>query len=131
METVQKEKYFPLSGIDLRFPSLVICSPVAVLTQPIFSLSLSLSLSLSMALQPFGPWPIFQFLNPVHSRTIWKGEQLVTRPLPIHRTQNKRTQTSMPRMGFEPKIPVCELAKSVHALDRVATVIGSESIQFI
>jgi hypothetical protein len=26
------------------------------------------SLSLSMALQPFGPWPLFQFHNPIHSR---------------------------------------------------------------
>jgi hypothetical protein len=26
------------------------------------------SIPLSMALQPFGPWPLFQFLNPVHSR---------------------------------------------------------------
>jgi hypothetical protein len=26
------------------------------------------SLSLSMALQPFGIWPIFQFLNPIYSR---------------------------------------------------------------
>jgi hypothetical protein len=24
--------------------------------------------SLSMALQPFGPWLLFQFLNPTHSR---------------------------------------------------------------
>jgi hypothetical protein len=30
----------------------------------------------------------------------------------------------MPRMGFEPTIPVFERAKSVHALDREATVIG-------
>jgi hypothetical protein len=30
----------------------------------------------------------------------------------------------MPGVGFEPTIPVFELAKTVHALDRVATVIG-------
>jgi hypothetical protein len=30
--------------------------------------SLSLSLSLSMTLQPFVPWPLFQFLNPIHSQ---------------------------------------------------------------
>jgi hypothetical protein len=30
----------------------------------------------------------------------------------------------MPRVGFEPTIPVLELAKIVHALDRAATVIG-------
>jgi hypothetical protein len=39
-------------------------------------------------------------------------------------TQNKRTQTSMPRVGFETTTPVSERAKKVHALDRAVTVIG-------
>jgi hypothetical protein len=39
-------------------------------------------------------------------------------------TQNKRTQTSMPQVGLEPTIPVLERAKTVHALDRAAAVIG-------
>jgi hypothetical protein len=30
----------------------------------------------------------------------------------------------MPRVGFESKIPVFERAKTVHALDRAAIVIG-------
>jgi hypothetical protein len=30
----------------------------------------------------------------------------------------------MPRVGFEPTIPVFERAKTVHALDRATTVIG-------
>jgi hypothetical protein len=30
----------------------------------------------------------------------------------------------MPRVGFEPTIPVFERAKTVHALDRAAAVIG-------
>jgi hypothetical protein len=30
----------------------------------------------------------------------------------------------MPRMGFEPTIPVFEREKTVHALDRAAIVIG-------
>jgi hypothetical protein len=30
----------------------------------------------------------------------------------------------MPRMGFEPTISVFELAKTIHALDRAATVSG-------
>jgi hypothetical protein len=38
--------------------------------------------------------------------------------------QNKRTQVFMPRVEFEPTIPVFERAKTVHALDRAATVIG-------
>jgi hypothetical protein len=39
-------------------------------------------------------------------------------------TQNKRTQTYTPRVGFEPKILVFERAKAFHALDSAATVIG-------
>jgi hypothetical protein len=31
----------------------------------------------------------------------------------------------MPWMGFEPTIPASERAKAVHALDRAATVTGS------
>jgi hypothetical protein len=60
-------------------------------------------------------------------RTPWTGDQPVARPLPTHRTaqaQNKRTQTSMPRVEFEPTIPVFERTKTVHASDRAATVTG-------
>jgi hypothetical protein len=39
-------------------------------------------------------------------------------------TQNKRTQTYMPEVGFEPKVLVFERAKPVHALDHAATVIS-------
>jgi hypothetical protein len=38
--------------------------------------------------------------------------------------EHKRTQISMPRVGFEPTIPVFERANTIHALDRAATVIG-------
>jgi hypothetical protein len=34
----------------------------------------------------------------------------------------------MPRVGFEPTIPVFERAKTVHALDRADTVIGKTDI---
>jgi hypothetical protein len=34
----------------------------------------------------------------------------------------------MPYVGFEPTIPAVELAKTVHALDRSATVTGSQHI---
>jgi hypothetical protein len=34
----------------------------------------------------------------------------------------------MPRVGFEPAIPVFELAKTVHALDRAATLIGCYAV---
>jgi hypothetical protein len=60
-------------------------------------------------------------------RTPGMGDQPAARPLPTHRTtqtHNISTQTSMPWVGFEPTIPVFERAKTVHALDRAATVIG-------
>jgi hypothetical protein len=70
----------------------------------------------------------FSFLNfYTVGRAQWTGDQPVARPLPAHRTpqtQNKRTPTSMPRVGFEPAIPLFERAEAVHALDRAATVIG-------
>jgi hypothetical protein len=52
------------------------------------------------------------------------GDQSVARQLPTRR-QNKRRQTFMSRVGFEPTIPVLEWAKTVHALDSAATVIGN------
>jgi hypothetical protein len=51
------------------------------------------------------------------SRTPWKGDQPVARPLPTHRTaqtRNKRTQTSMPPVGLEPTILVFEQARRGH-----------------
>jgi hypothetical protein len=84
----------------------------------------------SLALQRFvGPWPLLQFRNLFYTvgMTPWTGDQPIARPLPTHRTtqsQNKRTQTSMHCMEFEPKIRASERAKIVHALDRASTVIG-------
>jgi hypothetical protein len=92
-------------------------------------LPIYLSIYLPMALQPFvGPWPLIQFLNLYTvGRTPITRNQPVIRPLRKHRTtqkQNKRTQTSMPRVEFEPTIPAFEGARTVHALDRTVTVIG-------
>jgi hypothetical protein len=41
-----------------------------------------------------------------------------------HRINTYRYQTSMPCVGFEPMIPVSKRTKTVHALDRSATVTG-------
>jgi hypothetical protein len=83
---------------------------------------------------PYGPWPFLQFPNVyTDGRTPLTSDQPVARPLPTHRTtqtQNKRTQTSIPSVGFEPTIPAFERRKTVHALDRVATVI-SELYKYI
>jgi hypothetical protein len=49
------------------------------------------------------------------SRTPWTSDQSVAKLLPAYRTeqtQDKRTQTSMPQVGFEPTIPVFERAKN-------------------
>jgi hypothetical protein len=43
-----------------------------------------------------------------------------------HRTNPYTHQTFMPWVGFEPTIPESERARTVHALDRVATVIGKQ-----
>jgi hypothetical protein len=70
----------------------------------------------------------FRFLIPFTiGRNPWTGDQPVAGPLPTHsttQTQNKRTQTSITRVGFEATIPLLERMKTVHALDRAATVIG-------
>jgi hypothetical protein len=73
-------------------------------------------------------WSLFSFLIYTQSvGLLGRGISPSQRPLRTHRTtqlQNNRTQTSMPLMGFEPTIPVFERAKTVHTLDRTATVIG-------
>jgi hypothetical protein len=90
---------------------------------------LSICLSIYLWLySPCGPWPLLQFLNLYTvGRTPWTGDRPVARPLPTHRatqTHNKHTQTSMSRVGFEPTIPVFERAKTLHALDSAAAMIG-------
>jgi hypothetical protein len=48
----------------------------------------------------------------------------------LHRTtqaQNKRRQTTMPRVGFKPMIPVFERKKKIYALDRTVTVIDDST----
>jgi hypothetical protein len=60
--------------------------------------------------------------------TPWTRDQLVAKPLPTHRrtqTQNKRTQISMPLVGFEHKTPVIERVKTVHTLNCATNVIGA------
>jgi hypothetical protein len=84
-----------------------------------------------MALEHFvGPWSFSSFLIfYTVGRTPWTGDQPVARSLLAHRiaqTRNKRTQTSMPQVGFELTIPVFERTKVVHTLDHSATVSGRE-----
>jgi hypothetical protein len=70
---------------------------------------------------------LFSFLICTQSVGLLEQEISPSQGRYLHRTTqtwNKRTQTSMPRMGFELTIPVFKRAKTVHALDRAATVIG-------
>jgi hypothetical protein len=76
---------------------------------------------------PCGPWPLFQFNNPTQSVDFLRRGISLSQGRYLHKTtqtQNKRTQTSICWVGFEPRIPVFERAKMVHALDRMATMIG-------
>jgi hypothetical protein len=69
-----------------------------------------------------GPWSYTQSVG-LLGRRISPSQSLY-----IHAEykQNKRTQTTMPWVGFELTIPVFERAKASHALDRAATVIGTK-----
>jgi hypothetical protein len=71
-------------------------------------------------------WTLAAFFSFVILYTPGTGDQPVSRPTPTHRTtqrENKRKQTSIPRVGFEPTTPMCERVKTIHAYDRVAAVI--------
>jgi hypothetical protein len=74
-----------------------------------------------------GTWPFFSSLILyTDGRTPCMRDKPITRLLPTHRktlTQNKRRQIHMPWVGFEPTIPAFERAKTLHVLDRAATVI--------
>jgi hypothetical protein len=66
----------------------------------------------------------FSFLIFLHSR--WDSlDGVSARRKAATDTQNKRTQTSIPQVGFEPMIPEMEQGKTVYSLDCVGTAIGS------
>jgi hypothetical protein len=69
-----------------------------------------------------------QFLNLRHSVGLLGRVISPSQGSYLTQTQKKHRQTSIPRVGFEPTIPAFERAKTVHALDRVATVIGSKHV---
>jgi hypothetical protein len=59
-------------------------------------------------------------------RTPWTGDQPVAKSIPRQNStiKNKRAQTSIPRVGFEPTTPAFERAKRIHTLEHAATAIG-------
>jgi hypothetical protein len=108
---------------------MYVCMHLSIYLSIYLSMFLSIYLSIygsTVLLLDLGRFFSFLIFYTV-SRTPWTGDQPVARPLPAQRTiqtQNKRTQTSMSLVGFEPTIPAFERAKTVHALDRAATVIS-------
>jgi hypothetical protein len=120
-------------NITLRRPDPVylrIYSSIYISIHSCLNQSINLSIYLWLY-SPCGPLPFFQVLNLYTvGRIPWAGDQHIARPLPTHtatQTHNKCIQTSMLRVGFEPTIPVLERAKTVHSLDRAATVITRAS----
>jgi hypothetical protein len=75
-----------------------------------------------MAVRSFvGPWRLFSFLILHRGGSVRRKTSTYTKAT---ETENKCTQISIPRVGFEPTIPAFERANTVHASDRAATVIG-------
>jgi hypothetical protein len=85
--------------------SLPLCGPTALWTLAAFSVSESYT---QLVVLPG------QGISPSQGCYLHTGQH----------KQNKHTQTSMPQLGFELTTPVIERAKMVHALGRMATVIG-------
>lgn len=117
---------------SLEFSTNIVFTTLTIRLIPIISRKAPLQLLSSIYTllnSPSGIWLPFQSLNlNTVGRTPCTGGQPVARPLRTHRTtqkQNKGTQTSMRRAGFEPTFPVFEQTKTVHALDRAATLIGT------
>jgi hypothetical protein len=85
---------------------------------------IGLNTSLSLSLCLYRPLNLGRFFSYLILYTVgwipWMGDHPVSRH--TEQTQNKRTQTFMPRVGFETRNPVFEWAKTAHALDRAATV---------
>jgi hypothetical protein len=83
---------------------------------------------ISFSLRLYSPSDLGRFFSflilYIFGRTPWTGYRPVARPLTTQ-TQNKSTHIFTPRVGFEPTTLVFERAKTVHALDRAATVIGT------
>jgi hypothetical protein len=99
------------------------------------SIPLSLSLSLSLALQPL--WTMADFFSfVINTQSVGLFGRGISpsqgRYLYTERHKHRiNKQTSMPREGFEPTIPVFERAKTVHALDRAATEIDSLYVSLV
>jgi hypothetical protein len=104
---------FPMRATFPAHPIIFIFMSLMRLNTPLTTFCLSLSLYGSTALRPWSP---FQFFNPTHSRYDSLDGGSASSKTAIYtrttQTQNKRIQTPMPRLWFEPTIPVFEWAKT-------------------
>jgi hypothetical protein len=92
----------------------------------------------SITLPPHsGPRPLIQFCNHfsqavgLFGRVISPSKGLyLNTGQHKHRINAYTPEISRPWMGFEPTIPACERAKTVHALDRADTVTGKYTLSW-
>jgi hypothetical protein len=119
--------------------SLSVCLSICLCVSLLACLSMYLSMYLSVYLSIYGSavrvylGRFFSFLIYTQSVGLLGRGISPSQGRYLRRTtqaQNKRTQASMPLVGFEPTIPVFERGKMVHALDRTATAIGLVFIDF-
>jgi hypothetical protein len=104
-----------------------------IIAVPKGEINLARNYSLFSSLWLYSPLDLGRFFSFLilyaAGRTPWTGDQPVATPLRTHRitqAQNKRTQTCMPRVGFEHTTPVLKRVKTVHALDVAVTVNGCQ-----
>jgi hypothetical protein len=83
------------------------------------SVCLSVSLSIYLSTYPYSPCGLVVAFSV--ERTPWTGDQHVARTM---QKQNERTQTSMPRVGFEPTIPIFKASEDSSCLS-AATAMGN------
>jgi hypothetical protein len=89
----------------------------------------------AMALQPFvGPWPHISVSKSIFTQTVGLLGRVISQSqgLYLYTGQHKHRINAYTNIhasvGFEPTIPGSERAKTVHALDRSATVTGGKTL---
>jgi hypothetical protein len=112
---------------SVSFLSSLLCSKLLLPVQPSYSSVFHYRIYLWLYSLWLGLGRLFSFL--IYTKLVGllgrgispsQGRYLRTR----QHKQNKRTQTSMSQVGFEPTIPASVRSKTIHALDRAAAVIG-------
>jgi hypothetical protein len=97
-------------------------SVTSIQSEKYYHASLTMQRTFIYSSMSVGPSPLHQFRNLFNtdSKTPWRGDQPIARPLLTHRTtqtQNKRIHRHT-SSGFERTIPAFEWTKTVHALGR-------------